>query len=68
MRGGLGLADHNKDFYFYSEWIEKLLESFRQRYGIIQFMFLKYKAICHKHYVILADEEVIEEVGLQVDP
>lgn len=54
VRGGLGLADHNEDFYFYSECIEKLLESFRQRYGIIQFMFLKYKAICHKHYVILA--------------
>lgn len=69
MRGSLGLADHNKDFYFYSKCSEKPLESFRQRYSIIQFMFLKdkdikYEAVCHKRYGILANGEFIEEMGL----
>jgi len=69
MRGSLGLGDHNKGFYFYSKCSEKPLESFRQKYSIIQFMSLKdrdikYKAVCHKCYVILANGEVIEEMGL----
>lgn len=61
MRGSLGLVDHNKDFYFNFKCSEKPLESFRQRCGIIQFIFLidiEYKTVCHKYYS--ANGEVTE--------
>lgn len=69
MRGSLGHVDHSKDFYFYSKCSEKPLESFRQRFDIMQFTFLKdkdikYKAVCNKCYGISANGEVTEEMVL----